>query len=434
MLVAALHAGAEQRYILRVKGAGVQNVASRHGLLIHRGADGGGQGLFQATLPPGSDAGQKLVDLRKDPGVEGIELDRVLKLPESSASPQLSQSTAAILDALSRRAVASYFGTSALASYVSQPAVSILRVPEAQRLSSAGGGVVAVLDTGVDFSHPVLARSLVPGYDFTRELPGGSEMADLSQSTAAILDQSTAAILDKNTAAILNQSTAAILDQSTAAILDRNKLPAAFGHGTMVAGLVHLAAPAARIMPVKVFQSDGTSNLFDIVRGIYYAADRGAKVLNLSFSMAEPSDELMKALQYANSRRVIMVASAGNDGKQTLVYPAALRQVTGVASTSNQDRRSDFSNYGDALVSVAGPGEGVVTLYPGKNYALVWGTSFSTALLSGGAALLVGIDAGTNQAQADQALSQAVPVGQGLGAGRADLFRACLYRASHGGN
>src|SRR2546426_9603627 len=92
-----------------------------------------------------------------------------------------------------------------------------------------------------------------------------------SQSTASILDQSTASILDQNTIVVLNQSTASILNQSTASILDTTQVPQAFGHGTMVAGIIHLVAPTAQIMPLKAFKADGTSNLFDIRRAIYFA-------------------------------------------------------------------------------------------------------------------------------------------------------------------
>jgi len=97
----------------------------------------------------------------------------------------------------------------------------------------------------------VLRASLVPGFDFTRNLPGiPSEFADLGQSTASILDQSTASILDQETILILNQSTASILD-----LVDREhpwtrgKCHELLDHGTMVAGIIHLVAPTAQIMP-----------------------------------------------------------------------------------------------------------------------------------------------------------------------------------------
>jgi thermitase len=203
----------------------------------------------------------------------------------------------------------------------------------------------------------------------------------------------------------------------------------------MVAGLIHLVSPAAKIMPVKVFTGTGVSTLSNIVSGIHWAADHGADVISMSFSSTESSQELQSAIQYANSKGVICVAAAGNDGEQTMVFPAGYHSsVIGVASTNDRDIRSSFSNYGNALVTVAAPGEGVVTIYPGNNYAEAWGTSFSTPLVAGGAALLVQLGGNHfSEAQAVQAISQAIPTGQGLGAGELDLFQACFYEFSHGG-
>jgi len=206
----------------------------------------------------------------------------------------------------------------------------------------------------------------------------------------------------------------------------------------MVAGLVHLVAPTAMIMPVKVFTATGSSTLSNIVGGIYWAVDHGANVISMSFSATQSSYELQYAINYANSKGVICVAAAGNSGEQIMVYPAGYHSsVMGVASTNNQDIRSTFSNYGNNLVSVAAPGEGVVTLYPGNNYAEGWGTSFSAPLVAGGAALLVqlgGVGGNlVNEAQVAQAISQANPIGQGLGAGELDLFQASSYESSPSG-
>src|SRR6202040_3060538 len=106
------------------------------------------------------------------------------------------------------------------------------------------------------------------------------------------------------------------------------------------------------------FHSDGTANLSDILRAIYYAGQNGVNVINMSFDMTSASTELQAALDYVNSTlRVICAASAGNDGKQETVYPAALQSdVMGVASVgstpSTEDTRSSFSNYGNGIVWV----------------------------------------------------------------------------------
>src|SRR6266404_4270585 len=166
------------------------------------------------------------------------------------------------------------------------------------------------------------------------------------------------------------------VNQSTAAVLDGNSQYAAFGHGTMVMGIMHLVAPTAQLMPLKAFHSDGTASLSDILRAIYYGVQNGANVINMSFDTKTSSVELQKALDYANQKGVISAASAGNDGMQEIVYPAALQSdVMGVASTSDQDTRSSFSNYGNAIVWVAAPGEAIVSTYPFNTYAAGWGTS-----------------------------------------------------------
>jgi subtilisin family serine protease len=98
----------------------------------------------------------------------------------------------------------------------------------------------------------------------------------------------------------------------------------------MVAGLIHLVAPTARIMPLKAFAADGTATLFDIERAIYYAIDHGAKVINMSFSMDTASDEFTQAIDEASGHGLISFASAGNSGRSARVYPAALCNVMGI--------------------------------------------------------------------------------------------------------
>jgi thermitase len=97
----------------------------------------------------------------------------------------------------------------------------------------------------------------------------------------------------------------------------------------------------------------------------------------MSFDYPSYSAELANAVKYANSKGVISVASAGNDGQQVAVYPGALPLVIDVASTSNSDIQSVFTNYGAPPVWMAAPGEGVMTTFPWGTYAAGWGTSFS---------------------------------------------------------
>src|SRR5882672_2496711 len=192
----------------------------------------------------------------------------------------------------------------------------------------------------------------------------------------------------------------------------------------MVMGVIHLVAPNAKLLPLKAFHSDGTGSLSDILRAIYYAVQNGANVINMSFDFTTSSVELESALNTASQSALICATSAGNDGKNELVYPAALQSVAmGVASTSNTDVRSSFSNYGDAIVWVAAPGEGIVTTYPFNSYAAGWGTSFSAPFVSGTSALLLNKQA-TNESQAAAAVAHAVPVGStDMGHGRLDIVQ-----------
>src|SRR5713226_2668313 len=355
-------------------------------------------------------------------GFVDAEVNQVLNLVDlSSLVPSSIPSTL-----MSDRTSVMYAGTPVWNSYVNQPAASIVGVQNAQKtFNVTGTGIIADIDTGVDPNHPVLQPVLVPGdgYDFTRNQAGGSEMNDVSSPCAFATCPPPPC---PNCSPVkVNQSTAAVLDQSTAAVLDGSPY-AAFGHGTMVMGIIHLVAPTAQLMPLKAFHSDGTASLSDILRAIYYGVQNNANVINMSFDTKTSSVELQKALDYANQQGVICAASAGNDGQgpPLLVYPAALQNdVMGVASTSDQDTRSSFSNYGSAIVWVAAPGEAIVSTYPFDTYAAGWGTSFSAPFVSGGAALLHNLQAAINQLTAETAVANAFPLDPSLGLnhGRLDL-------------
>jgi subtilisin family serine protease len=266
-----------------------------------------------------------------------------------------------------------------------------------------------VIDSGVDPDHPLLRDVLLPGYDFTRNVPGASEWGDIVQSTAAILDggrcrtsapgvtgedghivQSTAAILDSACVpGRLTQSTAAILDtESQTRLAGAPPLPPAFGHGTIVAGLIHVVAPRARILPLKAFASDGTGRSADIAQAIYYAVLQGARVLNLSFTFENESQEVLYATAFAAQQGCIVVAAAGNEGLVVQRWPAEHDWVVGVGATTLWDTRAPFSNQGYGTFKVGAPGVDLVSIFPGGYYAAVSGTSFSTPLVSGAVALM----------------------------------------------
>jgi len=129
-------------------------------------------------------------------------------------------------------------------------------------------------------------------------------------------------------------------------------------------------------------------------------------------------------VKYAANHNVICVASAGNNGADELVFPAAYQQyVIGVGSVADNDTRSTFSNYGNQVVWLAAPGEAVVTTYPFNSYAAVWGTSFSSPLVAGASDLLVMVPVGTHEAQAEAAFkrSKALPSSLQLGYGQLDV-------------
>ena len=287
--------------------------------------------------------------------------------------------------------LAAVFGATAWAAYVQQPAFYSTNVYSAAfQPGYQGQGIIAVIDTGIDEQNPNLSSVVIPGFDFTRNTAGyANDLIDLDQSTAHILHQSTAHILHGFNTYQLNELSAAILDADTATALQGVTLPNDFGHGTMVAGLIHLVAPNAKLMPLKAFNADGTSNEADIIRAIYFAADHGANVINMSFGLPDISDALMKAINYATRKGVVCVASVGNEAQTALMYPAAFGNVIGVASVNAQNQPSSFTNSGPDMVTLAAPGEALVTTYPGDHYASVSGTSFSSALVAGAADVLL---------------------------------------------
>jgi subtilisin family serine protease len=399
-------------YIVRHTGglSGIQNTCLLLGCQVVGGLDGTLNQLFLVNKPSPFDPVTFLMNLLLQPGVVAAEPDQQLSLLGASAG------TAPWY--LSDRTPVPYYGTTVWEGYVKQTPNQLIRTDDTHSTYHVAGTgiIVAIIDTGVDPDHPVLKPSLLPGYDFTRNQNDGSEMGDVGQSTVGVLDGSEPAQVNDSSIAVVNQSTVGVLDGSAYA---------AFGHGTMTAGIVHLVAPQAKILPLKAFSADGTGYKSDILRAIYYAVGNGARVISMSFSFPTYSPEMARAVNFAAATGVISVASAGNDGQQVNVYPAALPNVIDVASTGNQDIPSTFSNYGAPPVWISAPGEAVMTTYPWGTYAAGWGTSFSAPFTSGTAALLLNVYPLCNQHCAAYSVSKSQPIDDSqYGYGRLDTFKA----------
>jgi len=215
-------------------------------------------------------------------------------------------------------------------------------------LGTGSGVIVAVLDTGVDATHPEFGARVLPGKDF--------------------------------------------VDPTGDARIDPN------GHGTHVAGIIAAAAdgsgvtgvaPDARILPVRVLAENGIGDDAWLALGIVWAVDNGAHVLNLSVGGAVPSTLLEDAIVYALDHGALVVISSGNDGafKNEPSYPAAYPSAFAVGATDASDRRSMFSNTGSYL-DMAAPGSWIRSTWPGGRYQMLSGTSMAAPFVAGSAALL----------------------------------------------
>jgi subtilisin family serine protease len=389
---------------------GLQNICLLQGCTVAGNLDGTVNQVFLVNPTHGLVSSLLATVLQLIPGIIDAEPDQILVIPPNPTNPPTSYTPPA---GLWDNTPVNYYGTTVTDGYVNQPAAQIIQLSQAQStFNVTGAGIVADIDTGVDPNHPAFQGLLLQGYDFTRNQPGGSEMNDISMSAPPPCNSCAAAYV--------NQHTAAMLDQHTAAMLDGSAYEA-FGHGTMVMGVIHLVAPTAQLLPVKAFSANGNGSLSNILAGIYYSVQNNANVINMSFDLTTSSTELNDAIKYANSNHVICVASSGNDGENEMVYPAGLQNVMGVASTNNQDQRSRFSNYGNQIVWVAAPGEGVITTYPFGLYAAGWGTSFSSPFVAGTASLVQNMQPQDAQNQVAWAVSHAQFVGLNMGNGRLNV-------------
>jgi subtilisin family serine protease len=383
---------ADTSYILEVSGNQLQSIATTYGLTVQKQVySSSAVTIGVVTLPTGVDP----TPVSQDPNVLKFVVDQFLP---GNAPVSPAPSISAALTNLEAFFLSIQNSQQQYQSYSTQHGLKLTGVPFGTK---GNGVVVAVIDTAVDTNHPLLAGKLLPAVDC---VSNGSTSGcngtvtsiwgdpQLDQSTVVILDQSTVVILDQSTVVILDQSTVVILDQSTVVILDGKKLPADMGHGTMVSTLIAAAAPKAQILPIRAFNADGSADLGDVIAAIRYAVDNGANVINASFDIPTDSDALSDVIEYANSKGVIVVASAANQNNNTPVFPAAYNGLAlGVGSVDSLTGlfKSSFSQFGQPSVNAYAPGEGLIAGFPGGYYAVVSGTSFSAALASGAAATVL---------------------------------------------
>lgn len=218
--------------------------------------------------------------------------------------------------------------------------------------------IIAVVDTGIDLTHPDLKNKIVTGYN--------------------------------------------VITQGKTPPKDDN------GHGTHASGIaaadtnnkigVAGTAPKCRLMPIKALDAKGSGDTFNVALGVVWAADHGARVINMS--LGGPNNEtLQRAIEYALAKNVVVVAAMGNDGKNKKAYPAALPGVISVGSIDFDKRRSEFSNYGDWITVVA-PGSQILSTLPTyeasmtefekeQGYDYLDGTSMACPMVAGLAGLIL---------------------------------------------
>ncbi|HUU21741.1 MAG TPA: S8 family peptidase [Phycisphaerae bacterium] len=257
-----------------------------------------------------------------------------------------------------------------------------IRVPAGWSLSTGSKDViVAIIDTGVDRSHPDLKQRLVPGYDFVDNDDRPDDVGGHGTHCAGIA-------------------------------------AASANNGIGVAGV----CPNCSVMPIRVMRPDGGS-ASDVAKGIVWAADRGAKVISLSLGGYFASSAQEDALEYAASKGALAVAAAGNQGIDSPHYPAYHDICLAVGSTEQNDSRSDFSNRG-SWVDVAAPGSFIMSTVPGGGFEYKSGTSMSTPFVAGLAGLLFSRPGATAAGVRRAIEESSVPVGNWVARGRVDVRRA----------
>lgn len=225
--------------------------------------------------------------------------------------------------------------------------LSLYGIPATWRETRGAGVTVAVLDTGIDETHPDLADAIDEARDFTRARSGASDRV---------------------------------------------------GHGTHVAGTIGArqnelgvvgVAPECRLLVAKVLGDDGSGSAASVVAGIDWACEQAADVLSLSLGSPEPSREIQAAIERAAAAGKIVLCAAGNEGRENAVnYPARWPETIAIGAVDRHGRLAPFSSRGPE-VDLCAPGEDVLSTYLRGGYAKLSGTSMAAPFVSGVVALML---------------------------------------------
>jgi thermitase len=322
-------------------------------------------GVYLLKPPNGSDAEtfeRRLEDESQAPTLNGVvyaESNFVAEAPEDPTAGD-GRMRARAISGLRRVSTNQY-------------AADYLNLSCAAEVSRGEGVTVAVLDTGAQLKHPALKANFsgVTRYDFVNNDTKPSEIMDANR--------------------------------------DGKRDPLA-GHGTHVAGIVDQVAPAAKIMPLRVLNSQGLGNVYTVAKAVSYAERYETDVINLSLGSSRRSELLQETIGHAIESGAVVAAAAGNSDDDTPHYPAAGNRPDGVtvppsepstagllavssvvpfvdANENEYERKSDFATFGE-WVSIAVPGENIRSAFPVDKYANWSGTSMATPFISGQAALI----------------------------------------------
>jgi thermitase len=301
------------------------------------------------------------------------------------------------------------WGVSDVAPASQEYAAQALGLVSAHAISQGEGTTVAVVDTGAQLDHPALVDNFgeVKRYDF---VDNDKNPSDRPVGKDDDCDGETDEMV---------------------------------GHGTHVAGIVDVTAPAAKIMPLRVLDTEGYGDVFTIAKAVNFAAQNHADVINLSLGSPSRSKLLQEVIKGATANGVLVAAAAGNANSSLAHYPAAGNGVTAsadglvaVTSVNMYEQKSYFANYG-TWVDIAAPGEGIRSAFPVSKYAYWSGTSMATPFVSGQAALIHAVYGSLDPAGVEKRIRCSArslfvtdPIYAAmLGAGRADVGASISLRA-----